>query len=103
MAMNRRTRRHLQRQGEMAADGTPVANRDRRQAAPAQKEEHRRAGPRQFLHEVRSELGKVNWPTRAEVVNYSIVVFITIVLLTAIIAGLDYVLGETVLNLFDVI
>ena len=103
MAMNRRTRRHLQRQGEMAEDGTPVGNRDRRPAVNAQKEESRRSNPRQFLREVRTELSKVNWPTRSEVVNYSIVVFITIVVLTAIIAGLDYLLGEAVLNLFDVI
>ncbi len=103
MAMNRRTRRHLQRQGEMASDGTPVGNRDRRPAVNAQTEDARRSSPRQFVKEVRAELGKVNWPTRSEVVNYSIVVFITIVLLTALIAGLDYVLGEAVLNLFDVI
>ncbi|WP_419551180.1 preprotein translocase subunit SecE [Candidatus Poriferisodalis sp.] len=59
-------------------------------------------GPAQFVGEVRSELKKVIWPTRGEIVNYSIVVFITIVILTAIIAGLDWILGEGVLRLFDV-
>jgi len=44
----------------------------------------------------------VIWPTRAEIVNYSIVVFITIVILTAMIAGFDWILGEGVLRLFDV-
>ncbi|HCB34716.1 MAG TPA: preprotein translocase subunit SecE [Acidimicrobiaceae bacterium] len=102
MAMNRRTRRHLQRQGEMAADGTPVPNRDRRPAAPSGPQSEGRAGPAQFIREVRSELSKVNWPSRSEVVNYSVVVFITIVVLTSIIAGLDFALGEAVLRLFDV-
>ena len=84
MAMNRRTRRHLQRQ---AAPASPTTER---------------AGPAQFVGEVRSELKKVIWPTRAEIVNYSVVVFITIVILTAMIAGFDWILGEGVLRLFDV-
>ncbi|WP_419554770.1 preprotein translocase subunit SecE [Candidatus Poriferisodalis sp.] len=101
MAMNRRTRRHLQRQGEMTADGAPASRRERRQPASASPTTER-SGPAQFVGEVRSELKKVIWPTRAEIVNYSIVVFITIVILTAIIAGLDWILGEGVLRLFDV-
>ncbi|WP_419854777.1 preprotein translocase subunit SecE [Candidatus Poriferisodalis sp.] len=99
--MNRRTRRHLQRQGEMGADGAPAGRRERRQAAPASPTSER-AGPAQFVGEVRSELKKVIWPTRAEIVNYSVVVFITIVILTAMIAGFDWILGEGVLRLFDV-
>ena len=101
MAMNRRTRRHLQRQGEIGADGAPAGRRERRQAAPASPTTER-AGPAQFVGEVRSELKKVIWPTRAEIVNYSVVVFITIVILTAMIAGFDWILGEGVLRLFDV-
>lgn len=100
MAMNRRTRRHLQRQGEMAPDGTPVANRDRNQTTTASPTQTR-AGFRQFLSEVRSELGKVVWPSRSELVNYSIVVLITIVVLTAMIAGFDWLFGDAVLRLFD--
>ena len=41
-------------------------------------------------------------PTKDEIVNYSVVVFVTIVVLTALIAGLDYLTGEGVLRLFDV-
>jgi preprotein translocase subunit SecE len=41
----------------------------------------------------------VAWPTRDEVVNYSIVVLVTVVLLTALIFGLDYIFGEFVLKL----
>ena len=101
MAMNRQTRRHLQKQGEMSADGAPVGKRDRRPAA-AQQQETERTSPAGFVREVRGELRKVVWPTREELINYSVVVFITIVVLTAIIAGLDYVTGEGVLRLFDV-
>ncbi len=48
-----------------------------------------RVGPRQFLHEVNVEMRKVAWPTRAETVNYSTVVLVTLVLLMALIFGLD--------------
>ena len=51
---------------------------------------------------LKSELRKVVWPTKEEIINYSIVVFFTIVVLTALIAGLDYLTGEGVLRLFDV-
>ena len=102
MAMNRQTRRHLQKQGEMSADGAPISNRDRRAAAGGASPDTERAGPRQFVGEVKGELRKVVWPTKDEIVNYSVVVFVTIVILTALIAGLDYLTGEGVLRLVDV-
>jgi preprotein translocase subunit SecE len=43
----------------------------------------------------------VAWPTRPEVINYSIVVLVTIAILTAVIFGLDYVFAKAVLFLFD--
>ena len=48
---------------------------------------------------MRSELRRVNWPTRRETINYTIVVMITLVILTAFIAGLDYVFGDGILRL----
>ena len=102
MAMNRQTRRHLQKQGEMSADGAPTGKRAARGAAANQQQENERTSPAQFVREIRGELRKVVWPTREELINYSVVVFITIVVLTAIIAGLDYLTGEGVLRLFDV-
>ena len=45
MAMNRQTRRHLQKQGEMSADGAPIANRDRRAGAAVAPDSERRAAP----------------------------------------------------------
>ena len=97
MAMNRQTKRMLQKQGQLGADGEPVAQK--RKQAPPTKNRDARVGPAQFVREVRGELRKVAWPTRAEVVKYSIVVLVAVVLLTALIFGLDYVFGEGVLKL----
>ena len=36
---------------------------------------------------------KVAWPKRPEVVRYSIVVVITVIVYTALVGGLDFVLG----------
>jgi preprotein translocase subunit SecE len=55
----------------------------------------------QFLREVRGELRKVAWPSRAETINYSIIVLITVVVLTAYIATLDFAFGEAVFKLFE--
>ena len=55
----------------------------------------------QFLREVRGELRKVAWPSRPEVVNYSIIVLVAVVVLTAYVAALDYGFGELLLKLFE--
>ena len=99
MAMNREQRRLLQRQGnELDESGQPIATR---RAAPPASRPKERTKPLQFLREVRGELRKVAWPTKNEVINYSIIVLVALVVLTAFIAGLDWVLGETILRLYD--
>jgi preprotein translocase subunit SecE len=99
MAMNRETKRMLQRQGALGADGEPKATR--KAAPPAPRPKEKRTPPRQFLREVRGELRKVAWPTRAEVINYSIIVFITLIVLTAAIAALDYGMSRLILWMYD--
>lgn len=99
MAMNRQTKRLLQKQGQLGADGEPVAQK--RRPPPAAKNREARVGPLQFLREVRGELRKVAWPTRSEVVNYSIVVLVAVILLTGLIFLLDFVFGEFVLKLLN--
>ena len=99
MAMNRQQKRMLQRQGQLGADGAPAARK--RQAPPAPRPKEERTSPVEFVREVRGELRKVAWPTRAEVVNYSIIVLVAVVLLTAYVAALDYGFGEAVLKLFE--
>ena len=84
------------KQGAIDDEGAPVPER-RRQPAPRRE----RATPAQFMREVRAELRKVSWPTRSEVVNYSIVTLVVVVILTAIIGALDYGFGEAILKLFE--
>lgn len=95
MAMNREQRRYLQRQGQLDDEGNPIATK--REARPAGPGE--RATPRRYLSEVSSELRRVSWPTRNEVINYTIVVLITLAVVTALIAGLDFLFGEAVIQL----
>ena len=98
MAMNREQKRLLQKQGALDAEGQPKATR-RAPQAPRPKEQ--RTKPRQFLREVRAEMRKVNWPTRSETINYSIIVLVTIVILTTLIALADYGLARAVLWIYD--
>jgi preprotein translocase subunit SecE len=99
MAMNRQTKRQLQRQGQLGADGAPAARKRPAPQAPRPSEE--RTSPAQFLREVRGELRKVAWPTRSEVINYSIIVLFTVVILTTYIALLDTAFGEAIFRLFE--
>ena len=99
MAMNRQQKRMLQRQGQLGADGEPAARK--RTAPPAPRPKEQRTTPAQFLREVRGELRKVAWPTRPETVNYSIIVLVAVVLLTAYVALLDYGFGDILLKLFQ--
>lgn len=106
--MNRETKRLLQRQGQLGPDGAPAApQRDRASAAAARvtaaEKAERGSLPKraaEYLREVRNELVKVAWPGRAEVVKYTIVVFCTVVLLTAVVFGLDALFAKLVLLLF---
>ena len=50
---------------------------------------------------MRGELKKVAWPTRAEVVNSTIIVLVAVIVLTTLIFGMDYAFAKGVLFLFD--
>jgi len=60
----------------------------------------RGAGPTRFARESVSELRKVLWPSRNELVTYSIVVIIFIAILVAIVAGLDVGFARLILQIF---
>jgi preprotein translocase subunit SecE len=92
-------KRMMQRQGQVGEDGAPAVQK-RPQQRPAPKPVSQRTKPRDFLREVRAELRKVAWPTRAEVVNYSTVVLATLVLVTALILVLDLAFAKGVLYIF---
>ncbi len=52
-----------------------------------------------FVFEVNSELRRVSWPARDQVINHTTVVLATLVVVTALIAGLDFVSGNGLLQL----
>jgi preprotein translocase subunit SecE len=62
--------------------------------APGAPVARERTSPPQFLREVRSELRKVAWPSRREVVVYTISVLFVTTVLVLIVWGMDYVLRE---------
>ncbi len=51
-----------------------------------------RAG--KFLREVRAELRKVVWPNRKELVTYTIVVLVTVIIVAVFIGVVDLVVSE---------
>jgi len=97
--VNREMKRMMQRQGQVDSDGSPTRREAPRPPA-ARVATKERIGPSEYARQVRGELRKVAWPTRAEVINYTIVVLIALLLLTGIIFGLDYVFGKAVIFLF---
>jgi preprotein translocase subunit SecE len=107
--VNREEKRRLQRQGQLGPDGTPMTSagavQDRQRRVRNAGQRQARAGnifsrSTEFLRETRGELRKVAWPTRAEIQGYSIVVFVTLVLLIALIFLLDDAFSHAVLYLF---
>lgn len=48
----------------------------------------------QFLKEVKGELEKVSWPSRDEVVNFTIVVIVTVVIVAFYLGLIDYGLSH---------
>jgi preprotein translocase subunit SecE len=96
--VNRQTKRMMQRQGQVAADGSPAtARREPRAPRPAST----RTSPGQFVREVRAELKRVAWPTRTEVARYSTVVLLTLILLIGLIFVLDFGFSKGILFVFD--
>ena len=49
-----------------------------------------------YFKGVKAELKKVNWPTKKELTNYTVVVFVTTAALTMVIWGLDLVFKNLV-------
>ncbi|MEO9223971.1 MAG: preprotein translocase subunit SecE [Acidimicrobiales bacterium] len=99
--MNRETKRMLQRQGSIGDDGEPTRQR-RQPSVPKPKDQRQRpiAWARTFSQDVVTEMKKVVWPSRQDVINYSIVVFIMLLVLTAMIGGLDYGFTRAALRVF---
>ena len=59
------------------------------------------SGISKFFRDVFSEVKKITWPSRKQVVNNTIIVIIAIIIIGAVIAGFDAVLGWIVNHLFN--
>jgi preprotein translocase subunit SecE len=55
---------------------------------------------RNFFREIISELGKVIWPTRKELLTYTTVVVVFVAIMMTIVASLDYGFARAVLLVF---
>jgi preprotein translocase subunit SecE len=84
--------------------GTAVRERKAGADSPKAKKEVRRTGffgrIGGFFREVISELRKVIWPTRKELLTYTAVVIVFVTIITAIVAALDYGFAKGILLLF---
>jgi preprotein translocase subunit SecE len=98
--VNRETKRMMQRQGQVEADGTPASRKP-----PAGQAQRRPARKRttvvQFTREIRDELRQVAWPNRAEMINYTTVVFFTLVLMILLIFFLNLGFGKAIYFMFQ--
>jgi preprotein translocase subunit SecE len=74
----------------------------RQRQAVDQKQKKERTGFRQFLREVRGELKKVAWPDRKQMLTYTLVVVVTVVVLTSYVFGLDFFIGEGIFAIFGI-
>ena len=59
-----------------------------------------RTTPALFLRQVIAELRKVIWPTRQELVTYTTVAIVFILIMTAFVTALDYGFTKLVFELF---
>jgi len=70
------------------------------EARPRPQERSQRTGIVAFLREVRAELRRVAWPSRRELLSYSLVVLVVVTLLTLYVFGLDQAFGQLVFLIF---
>jgi preprotein translocase subunit SecE len=94
--VNRQAKRMMQRQKTTAPDR--LESMQRRRAVMTERKA--RIPARQFMKEVRQELNKVAWPTRQEMVAYTVVVVVAVVFLTSLVFGMDLAFSKAVLHVF---
>ena len=101
--MNRQAKRMMQRQKTTGPDRLE-AMRERRAAMATTRTatgpKRPRTTTRQFLKDVRLELRKVQWPTRQEMIAYTIVVLVAVVVLTSLVFAMDLGFSKAVLHIF---
>jgi preprotein translocase subunit SecE len=110
--VNRETKRMMQRQGQMEADGSPASRRapaggqgaGTRGGGPAARKGpsgRKRTTPIQFTREIRDEMRQVAWPSRTELLNYTSVVVTTLFIMIGLIFVLNLGFGKLITLLFS--
>jgi preprotein translocase subunit SecE len=56
--------------------------------------------PGRYVREIISEMRKVLWPSRNDLMTYTIVVIVFVVIMVALVAGMDLGLAKLVLKIF---
>ncbi|MFC7645330.1 preprotein translocase subunit SecE [Streptosporangium lutulentum] len=67
---------------------------------PSGEKKTKRTSPALFYRQIIAELRKVIWPTRKELISYTIIVLVFVVIMIGIVSLLDYVFTEGVLRIF---
>jgi preprotein translocase subunit SecE len=99
--VNREQKRLMQRQGQMNPDGTPSTRRAQATQQPRSRQKRNRTSIGQFFREVREELRQVSWPTRPELINYTSITLFVLLIMIALIFGLNFGFGKVVTFLFQ--
>jgi preprotein translocase SecE subunit len=86
-----------QQRGRSRVQGTPVPAAGPVEATPAPREHKRRFT---FLRESYAELNKVEWPSRAQVIQGTVVVIIACAIVGAYLWGVDQILRRLVQDVF---
>ncbi|WP_067466585.1 preprotein translocase subunit SecE [Actinomadura macra] len=73
-----------------------AAEKDEGKGKPARK----RTGPALFVRQVVSELRKVIWPTRRELVTYTTVSLVFVLVMVGIVSGVDWGLQKGIYQIF---
>src|SRR5437870_3205062 len=94
--MNRQAKRLMQKQKATSEDRLEAM----RQRRTVMAERKQRTPIRVFLKEVRAELKKVAWPTRQEMIAYTVVVLVAVVVLTSMVFGMDLGFSKAVIKVF---
>jgi preprotein translocase subunit SecE len=71
-----------------------------RRSGSGRADRHDRVTPALFTRQVAAELRKVIWPTRNELVTYTVVALVFVIIMTAIVTSLDYGFTKLMFVLF---
>jgi preprotein translocase subunit SecE len=109
--VNRETKRMMEGRGRSDDNGTDDASFDDDELAAvavasapsrsAGRAPRQRTTPMLFARQIRDELRQVAWPTRVEMVNYSTIVLVTLIVMTGLIFLLNFAFGKGVLFMFQ--